>query len=111
MNNIIILCSDKDFQLSEEAVERPKPMVGNEGVPVIRVGRSNGLNFDHADFIENNPYDFKAQTVEQVSTSICKLFLLDDEEKLRILNYGRQFVKESFTLVNENTLQSFISIN
>jgi hypothetical protein len=82
-----------------------------EGVPVIRVGRSNGLNFDPADYLENNPYDFKVQTVEQLSTLICKLLLLGDEERLKILNHGRQFVKESFTLVNENTLQSFISTN
>lgn len=81
------------------------------GLPVIRVGRSNGLNFDPADFIENNPYDFRAQTVEQLNTLICKLLILVDEEKIGILHYGRKFVKESFTPVNENTLQAFISTN
>jgi hypothetical protein len=82
-----------------------------EGLPVIRVGRSNSLNFDPAGFIENNPYDFRPQTVEELNKLICKLLLLDDEERLGILNYGRQFVRESFTPVNENTLQSFIGTN
>lgn len=82
-----------------------------EGLPVIRVGRSHSLNFDPADFIENNPYDFKAQTIEQLNKLICKLLVMNDEERLGVLNYGRQFVKESFTPVNENTLKSFISIN
>ncbi len=86
-------------------------MVGIEGLHGIRVGCSNSLNFDPADYLENNPYDFKAQTVEQLSTLICKLLLLGDEERLEILNHGRQFVKEAFTSVNENTLQSFISTN
>jgi len=82
-----------------------------EGLPVIRVGRSHSLNFDPADFIENNLYNFKAQTVEQLSKLICKLLVMKDEEKLGLLNYGRQFVKESFAPVNENTLKSFVSIN
>jgi len=82
-----------------------------EGLPVIRVGRSNSLNFDPADFIENNSYDFKAQTIEQLNELICKLLLLEYEERIGILNYGRKFVKESFTPVNENTLQSFINAN
>ena len=82
-----------------------------EGMPVIRVGRSNGLNFDPADFIEDNPYNFKVQNVEQLNKLIRKLLLLDDEERLDILNYGRKFVKESFTPVSENTLQAFISTN
>ncbi len=82
-----------------------------EGLPVIRVGRSHSLNFDPADFIENNSYDFKAQTIEQLNKLICKLLVMNDEERLGVLNYGRQFVKESFTPVNENTLKSFISIN
>lgn len=82
-----------------------------EGLPVIRVGRSNSLNFDPADYLENNPYDFKAQTVEQLSTLICKLLLLGDEERVKVLNHGRQFIKESFTPVNKSTLQSFISTN
>jgi hypothetical protein len=42
---------------------------------------------------------------------IGKLLLFDDEERLKILDYGRQFVKESFTPVNEKTLQSFINVN
>ena len=82
-----------------------------EGMPVIRVGRSNGLNFDPADFIEDNPYNFKVQNVEQLNKLIRKLLLLDDEERLDILNYGRKFVKESFTPVSENTLQAFINTN
>ena len=82
-----------------------------EGLPVIRVGRSNGLNFDPADFIENNPYNFKVQNVEQLNKMIRKLLLFDDEERLDILNYGRKFVKESFTPVSENTLQAFINTN
>ena len=82
-----------------------------EGVPVIRVGRSHSLNFDPADYLENNPYGFKAQTVEQLNTLISKLLLLEYEERIGVLNYGREFVKESFTLINENTLKSFISIN
>jgi len=82
-----------------------------KGLPVIRVGRSNSLNFDPADFITNKSYAFKAQTVEQLNKLICKLIILDDEERLRILNYGKQFVKESFTPVNEDTLQPFISVN
>ncbi|MCP4268633.1 MAG: hypothetical protein GY777_24145 [Candidatus Brocadiaceae bacterium] len=82
-----------------------------EGLPVIRVGRSNSLNFDPADFIESNPYDFRAQTVEGLNELICKLLLLDDEERMGILDYGRQFVRESFTPVSENTLQAFISTN
>lgn len=82
-----------------------------EGLPVIRVGRSSSLNFDPADYLENNPYDFRAQTVEQLNTLICKLLLLDDEERIGILNYGREFVKESFTPVNEDTLKSFICVN
>jgi hypothetical protein len=80
-----------------------------EGLPVIRVGRSHSLNFDPADFIENNSYDFKAQTIEQLKELICKLLVMNDEERLGVLNYGRQFVKESFTPVNEDTLKSFIS--
>jgi hypothetical protein len=82
-----------------------------EGLPVIRVGRSHSLSFDPADFIENNPYNFKVQKVEQLNKLIRKLLLLDDGERLEILNYGRKFVKESFTPVNENTLQAFISTN
>ena len=82
-----------------------------KGLPVIRVGRSNSLNFDPADFIINKSYVFKAQTAEQLNKLICKLIILDDEERLRILNYGKQFVKESFTPVNEDTLQPFISVN
>jgi hypothetical protein len=82
-----------------------------EGLPVIRVGRSNGLNFDPADFIENNFYAYRAQSIEQLNTLIGKLLLFDDEERLKILDYGRQFVKESFTPVNEKTLQSFINVN
>jgi hypothetical protein len=82
-----------------------------EGLPVIRVGRSHSLNFDPADFMENNSYNFKAQTIEQLNELICKLRVMNDEERLGILNYGRQFVKESFAPVNENTLQSFISTN
>ena len=82
-----------------------------EGLPVIRIGRSNSLNFDPADFIENNPYDFKSQKVEQLNELIRKLLLLDDAERLDILNYGRKFVKGSFTPVNENTLRAFISTN
>ena len=82
-----------------------------EGLPVIRVGRSHSLNFDPADFMENNSYNFKAQTIEQLNELICKLLVMNDEERLGILNYGRQFVKESFAPVNENTLQSFISTN
>ena len=82
-----------------------------EGLPVIRVGSSHSLNFDPADYLENNPYGFKAQTVEQLNTLISKLLLLEYEERIGVLNYGREFVKESFTLVNENTLKSFISIN
>ncbi len=82
-----------------------------EGLPVIRVGRSHSLNFDPADFIENNSYDFKAQTIEQLNELICKLLVMNDEERLGILNYGRKFVKESFTPVNENTLQAFIRTN
>ena len=82
-----------------------------EGLPVIRVGRSHSLNFDPADFIENNSYDFKAQTIEQLKELICKLLVMNDEERLRVLHYGRQFVKESFTPVNEKTLKSFISTN
>jgi hypothetical protein len=82
-----------------------------EGLPVIRVGRSHSLNFDPADFIENNSYDFKAQTIEQLNELICQLLVMNDEEKLGILNYGRKFVKKSFTPVNENTLQAFISTN
>jgi len=42
---------------------------------------------------------------------IRKLLLLDDAERLDILNYGRKFVKGSFTPVNENTLRAFISTN
>jgi len=82
-----------------------------EGLPVIRIGRSNSLNFDPADFIKNNSYNFKAQTIEQLNESICKLLVMNDEERLGILNYGRQFVKESFAPINENTLQSFINAN
>jgi len=82
-----------------------------EGLPVIRVGRSHSLNFDPADFIENNLYNFKAQTVEQLRKLIYKLLVMNDEEKSGLLNYGRQFVKESFAPVNENTLKSFVSIN
>ncbi len=82
-----------------------------EGLPVIRVGRSNSLNFDPADFIENNPYNFKVQKVEQLNRLIRKVLLLDDGERLEILNYGRKFVKESFTPVNENTLQAFVCTN
>jgi hypothetical protein len=82
-----------------------------EGLPVIRVGRSHSLNFDPADYMGSNPYDFRAQTVEQLNTLICKLLLFDDEERMGVLNYGREFVKESFTPVNEDTLQSFISTN
>jgi len=82
-----------------------------EGVPVIRVGRSHSLNFDPADYLENNPYGFKAQTVEQLNALISKLLLLEYEERMGVLNYGREFVKESFAPVNESTLQSFISTN
>ena len=82
-----------------------------EGIPVIRVGRSSSLNFDPADYLENNPYDFRAQTVEQLNALICKLLLFDDEERLGLVHYGRKFVKESFAPVNENTLQSFIGVN
>ena len=82
-----------------------------EGLPVIRVGRSHSLNFDPADFMENNPYDFRVQTVEQLNTQVSKLLLFDDEERIGLLHYGREFVKESFVPVNENTLQSFVSVN
>ncbi len=82
-----------------------------EGLPVIRVGRSNSLNFDPADFIENNPYDFKSQNVEQLNGLISKLLLLDDGERLEILKYGRKFVKDSFAPVNKKTLRAFISTN
>ena len=82
-----------------------------EGLPVIRVGRTHSLNFDPADFIDNKLYDFKAQTVEQLRELIYKLLVMNDQEKLGLLNYGRQLVKESFSPVNENTLKSFISIN
>ena len=37
--------------------------------------------------------------------------LLDDGERLEVLNYMRKFAKKSFTPVNENTLQAFISTN
>ena len=82
-----------------------------EGLPVIRVGRSSSLNFDPADYLEDNPYDFRAQTVEQLNALICKLLLFEDEERIGLVHYGRKFVKESFVPVNENTLQSFISVN
>jgi hypothetical protein len=82
-----------------------------EGLPVIRVGRSNSLNFDPADYMGSNPYDFRAQTVEQLKTLVSKLLLLEYEERMGVLNYGREFVKESFAPVNESTLQSFISTN
>ncbi len=82
-----------------------------EGLPVIRVGRSNSLNFDPIDFVEDNPYDFKSQRIEQLKRLIRKLLLLNDGERLEILNYGRKLVKESFSPVNENTLRAFISTN
>ena len=82
-----------------------------EGLPVIRVGRSHSLNFDPADFMKNNLYDFKAQTIDQLNELIHKLLVMSDEERLELLNYGRQFVKESFTAVNKKSLQSFINTN
>ena len=51
------------------------------------------------------------RTIEQLKELICKLLVMNDEERLRVLHYGRQFVKESFTPVNEKTLKSFISTN
>ncbi|MDR4508746.1 MAG: hypothetical protein MRJ65_11025 [Candidatus Brocadiaceae bacterium] len=78
------------------------------GVPVIRVGRSTSLNFDPADFIKNNPYNFTSQDVEELSAMIYRLLQIDDKERLKYLAFGKQFVKESFNPVTEEFLSSFV---
>lgn len=78
-----------------------------EGIPVIRVGRSHSLNFDPADFIEDNPYDYKVQTVDELSGLIERLLRMQEEERFEMRRFAERFVEGAFGPVNGQTMAVF----
>lgn len=78
------------------------------GVPVVRVRKDTNLNFDPADWFEENPFNFVAQSPEEIKTQVQKALSLNDKERESLIEFGKDIVKRSFSPVMEETIKAFM---
>ncbi len=80
------------------------------GIPVIRLKREFDVDFDPMDWSEFCPErDFIAYSSKDIKREVNRILCFDEDSEKKLRELGRDFVKQNFSPITEETLQVFLS--